>query len=449
MTMRDVPFEILRCAWPLPVVEQEGRWVSEPEWSAPSMPAVPVPHWELIDGEPCWTVDWREFFRIGVRHPPNAVCGDMCGFHVVFQIRTRQSGTLVIWADDGCVIRRNGETLHTDRDAHPLVKTELTTTAGDVLDVAQWQRHNDWMWAGRIRRADPSAPDVERVFLSRLSDVRARLDHPNGPPLKMLTHGEAPLRTILSLYSMILNGYAPSRILLFGEHQWNATVRSLFDTAFPFAEVVPTDAVLEATRTAGGAALCDLTAQYWYVLKLAVVLLHPPGEFCAMDDDVVVLGPTVDALAAFAQADAVYMPDTDHGNAYVAVWGAVFGRAAPIPTRRFNTGLMWIRQTRTPAEVARLMLQGRASVSRGAWVWEQGFVATLFADSTTYELPSQQYLLPLWDGLPGGVLEYDYGRNPCRFRAIHLAGLWEKLADPAALHVAPEILTTGAGRYWD
>ena len=168
-----------------------------------------------------------------------------------------------------------------------------------------------------------------------------------------------------------------------------------------------------------------------------------------MDDDVVVLGPTDDALAAFAEADAVYLPDTDHGNAYLSVWGPVFGRVTPLPTRRFNTGLMWIRNTQPAAQLARLMLQGRDSVTRGAWVWEQGFIATLFAQGRSHALPSQRYLLPIWDGLPGGVLGYDYATNPCRFRAIHFAGLWERLSDPAALHLAPEILSHGAGVHGD
>jgi hypothetical protein len=46
----------------------------------------------------------------------------------------------------------------------------------------------------------------------------------------------------------------------------------------------------------------------------------------------------------------------------------------------------------------------------------------------------------LLDGLPGGILGYDYRNNPCGFRAIHFGGLPEKPSDAVALVLADDIL---------
>src|ERR1700681_3653627 len=110
--MLDPPYEIVRCSWPRAVLHEDRRWISEPDWDAPASPYLPQPPWEMIDDQPCFLIDWRETFRAGVRHPPNAVCGDMCGFHVIFEIRIAATGTLSFWDDDGCVIRRSGSVIH-------------------------------------------------------------------------------------------------------------------------------------------------------------------------------------------------------------------------------------------------------------------------------------------------------------------------------------------------
>ena len=97
------------------------RLGSQPEWNAPLIPARLLRYWRIVDDEPCWTIDWREFFMsgfpefIGDGPPP---VGDMGGFHVVFHLRIKESGKLVFWADDGCVISRNGEVAHSNRGAH-------------------------------------------------------------------------------------------------------------------------------------------------------------------------------------------------------------------------------------------------------------------------------------------------------------------------------------------
>ena len=107
-------------------------------------------------------------------------------------------------------------------------------------------------------------------------------------------------------------------------------------------------------------------------------------------------------------------------SGYLSVWGSIFGLRAPLPTHHVNTGLLWMRQVHDARRIGGLLLRGAGAVGQGAWVWEQGFVAALFAGGAVHQLPSQRYLCPLWDGLPGGVLGYDYAGNPSEFIAVHL-----------------------------
>jgi len=64
----------------------------------------------------------------------------------------------------------------------------------------------------------------------------------------------------------------------------------------------------------------------------------------------------------------------------------------------------------------------------------------LFAAASSLELPSQRYFYPLLDGLPGGMLGYDYRNNPCGFATVHHGGLPEKPTDAVALWLAGDIL---------
>jgi hypothetical protein len=447
--MLEIPFDVIRCGWPQAVEHDGTRWTSDPVWDGPPMPFVPQPHWEMIDGQPCWVIDWREFFRIGLKFPGNSVCGEMCGFHVVFRVRPRAAGRLVFWADDGCMVRRDGSEVHCDRRAHGLERFEIDVAAHSELDIAHWQLHHQWIWAGRFEpRPDTAAPSSD-ALLSYLEGVLLRLERPNGPPLKMFCGGATPVCATLAIYSMILNGYVPERVLLYGEHQWGEEARRWFAVALPFAEVVPTDELLGLVRSAGGDELVALTRSYWYAMKLCVALLHEPARFCLMDDDVFVLAPTSDALERLEEAELVFAPDTNHGAAYLSVWGPVFGLQAPLPTGRVNTGLLWMRCNQDPQRIATLMLKGAGAVQQGGWVWEQGFVAALFAQRAVHQLPSQRYLCPLWDGLPGGILGYDYRGNPSQFIAVHFGGLREKPSDAAALHLGPQVLDRAASRDGD
>lgn len=115
----------------------------------------------------------------------------------------------------------------------------------------------------------------------------------------MYLSGGQPIRTIVALYSMVLNGYAPSKVVLFGEHQWHQRVRELFASAFPFAEVVPTEQLLRHFEKLGGFRLSEMAQRDFFVMKPLISLLCPPKESCMMDDDVFILDRVDDALEAF------------------------------------------------------------------------------------------------------------------------------------------------------
>jgi hypothetical protein len=390
------------------------------------MPHTPVASWRSVAGEFCWMIDWKAFF------------GEMRGFHVVFEIELLGSGSLAFWADDGSIIERErGVVVHQDRKAHPLQRNLISVAAGERLRIASWQLYGDWTWGACLCPPLKIARPAE-LFLRYLPKINRYLREPSGPALKMFTNGANSARTVLSVYSMILNGYVPYKVLLFGEHQWSGEAKSLFTACLPFAEIIETSAIRWAINEARATPLANSAMRAWWVMKTCVAFFSDPREFCMMDDDVFVLASVEDALNEFATADLIYQGDLDHGQAYSRVWGPprIGGQ---LPTCRFNAGLYWMRNTFDSRDIARRML--RVSPG-GTWhvAWEQGFIATLFAASRCVELSSQRYFYPLLDGFPGGILGYDYRNNPCGFRTVHFGGLPEKPSDAVALWLAEDIL---------
>jgi len=437
MTMQP-PFTLQHLSWPQPVEVHSERWASEPNWDAPAMPSLPAWKLVLIDDVPCWSLDWRDHFRSGTKRWNPYEGGELRGFQVNFRLQVPHDGRLIFWDDDGSIIRRRGEIIHEDRSAHSLQRHELQVNAGDVLDIAQWQLGWDWMWSARLE-ADETRDQLSGLspFRAALSEVQRQLLHPTGPPLKMYTHGKSPLCVVAGIYSMILNGYTPSAIILFGEEQWSKRTRSLFAELLPFAEVFRFhDAVTQIGRLAGNP-LAGLARQHWFVMKACVALFLPPTECCMMDDDILILDSVDDALQAFSQCDLVYSPDQELGHGYVSTWGRLLGHSGHLPTGRFNAGLYWIRNVPDLRRVGISAARCRESLP---FLWEQGLIATAYARRPTYQLPSQRYLFVLFDGLPGGLYGYDYANNPCGFAAIHYGGLAEKPSDAFAVQVLSDVL---------
>jgi hypothetical protein len=437
--MHEPPFDVIEASWPRPLQSEGGLWTSEPEWNISTMHAEPRPSWQMVQGRLCWTLDWRAFFRIGIVPFGQDFGGEMRGFHVVFRLRINATGRLVFWTDDGCIIQRDGTIIHEDRSAHPPVRNDLEVRRGEILEIAQWQKDGEWIWAAQAISTEDAPPSIDSLW-THYERALAKMQFPNGPPLKMYSHGVRPIRTIVSIYSLVLNGYVPSEVLLFGEHQWTRGAYDLLSSMLPFAQIVPTEQVNDQIRFYGGFSLVDKAMSNWWIMKTLISVLCPPDEFCAMDDDVLVLDDTQDALAAFKLHDLVFVTDIDHGAEYEAAWEPAFGRARLSETAKFNAGLYWMRNRHDPLMVADFAL--RVPPGRGGeYIWEQGFVANLFADRDTLRLPSQRYFYPLFDGLPGGTLGYDYRANPCGFASVHFGGLREKPTDADCLALAPHILS--------
>jgi hypothetical protein len=401
------------------------------------MPSLPSRHWEDVEGEVGLVIDWRAAFRGSFLTFIEG--GEMRGFHVIFRIQVHADGEFEFWDDDGCIVRRAGSIVHEDRASHPLVKHAIAVRRGDILEFAQWQDRGAWLWKGRLVTREP----VDRAaalepFLGR---VAARLRVPDGPPLKMFTNARHPVRAALAIYSMVLRGYAPAAIRIYGEHQWTETARAIMRRLLPFAVIVPTNEALAEIERAAGSRMRRDAGAFWWVLKACVPLFCEPRACCMLDDDVVVLDSVADALQAFERRELVYARDDD----YVADYSKAFGHRGPLPTGDFNAGLYWVR---TPGNVKSLIkLARRAPAGKTPFhIWEQGYIAVAFADRPTFALPTQRYLYPRYDGLPGDVFGYDYAANPCGFASVHFGGVPNKPTDAVACLLAPSILSAAAAR---
>ena len=434
--MLTIPFELLSCSWPHPMGQRDGRWESEPEWDAPPAPLRPQPIWTLIDGEPVWLIDWCALFRAG-----GMGWGEMRGFHVVFRIRIEVDGRFAFWADDGCIIRRGGQVVFEDRWAHRAARAELQVARGEVLEIAQWQLLGEWVWGARA--ADESPGDPAQPFRQASPAVRDRLLRPEGPPVKIFTSGGAPLRAVLAIYSLVLNGYSPSGVLLYGGDQWSSRARDLFDELLPFARRMDPDELVLTARALGGPQLADMARRYWWVGKACAALLDPTAEFALIDDDVVVLDRVDDALAAFASHDLVFTPDNDWTGAYLQMWSAASGVADLHGNGLMNAGLYWGRHAFDPWELARIMVRVPPE-GQPAHFWEQGLIAATYAARPCFALSPQRYLFPVRDGLPGGMIGYDYQDNPCRFASVHFAALAKPCDVAAGLIAARALARAGA-----
>ena len=437
--MSESDFDIISCSWPRPVRVLEDRWASEPDWDAPLMPYHPQLQTQQIDGNVCRVINWREVFQAGLQFWEPRTTGEMRGFHVVFKIRINNSGILNFWSDDGCIIRRCEKTIHCDQTTHKPTRSRIPVEAGERLEVAQWQNAGDWIWAARVDQIDNAVDTSLALLLRYLAKVDTRLKDPTGPPLKMYFSGQSPFRSALAVYSMIVNGYAPSEVLIFGEYQWSEESRRCLSALFPFARIVPTTEVFRFVESAGQPHLIPLATNHWFVMKLCVGLLCPPAEFCFMDDDVFILDPIDEALRAFEKRDLVFAPDADYTDTYISAWGPLRDQKAALPTGAINTGLYCLRNRHDPKTIAENLMRVPVGSLPG-WMWEQGFMACEYASDSSYKLPSQRYFYPYFDGLPGGLASYDYALNPCGLVSIHYGGLAKKPSDALALALAPEIL---------
>jgi hypothetical protein len=434
--MHPAALRLLSCSWPRAVECRDRRWVSDPEWNAPLMSRLPPSDTWTLENRQTLAIDWRTFFAQGVATPDWHRPGEMKEFHVVFRLRAERTGTLIFHDDDGCIIRRNGTIVHEDRDVHAMERHQLTVRAGDTLEVAQWQFHGDWIWAGRIEPVAATANDDIELFAPFLDDVRSALARPNGPVLKTYFSASHPVRAALAIHSLILNGYRPAGVQIYGDYQWDAARRRTIERLLPFAKIVPTARVMAAVRQLHPGAV-NIAQSVWSAMKICIGLWDPPFEYAFLDDDIVVLDRMDDALALFRDHQLVYQADWHHGDSYLRIWRPT--AEGPLRTGNINTGLYFVRNVADRTVQARRLARNPPN-GHPAWVWEQGFMATEFADAATAVLPTQRYFYPIFDGLPGGILGYDWAANPCGFATAHFGGLQYKPSDDDSRAIAADIL---------
>jgi hypothetical protein len=295
-------------------------------------------------------------------------------------------------------------------------------------------------------------PRDPREFLPSLAPLaHRRLEHHNGPQLVMYTDGTAPVRAVVALFSMILNGYAPPEVLLFGEHQWDQRARDLFAAAAPFAQIISSDQFMEHARACGGPELVEMAQRYPFVARALVPLTYMK-EGCFMDDDVLIVDGVDDAQHAFRHSDLVYVPGVDQGNAFRSAWRNVWSVPRPLDTGTFNNGLYWLRRFVDPRIVAEHIRESDPAITPPR-IWEQGLIATLYGSRITERLSTARYLSPVnapallppsHNDLVTLLLEYDYSENPQGIAGIHFDRFAGSLSDDDALHLAPTILGRSA-----
>ncbi len=415
--MLSSPYEIIWCSWPRPAEVEGGRWTSDPEWDAPEMTSHPGQCLEWVAGHWRWVLDWSGFLHSSLIQV-DRLQRDLRGFHAVWRLRMRYSGTLVV-PDGGSWIRCDGRVLHCQRRLDMPGECEVRVRAGEVLEVAQVHGEGRWRWWAGLQDEGPdNATEDPAVIMLQpyLARASAQLNGALGPPLKVFSDGRAPLRLIVAIYSMILNGgCAPVEVYLFGEHQWDDRTRALVARLLPFARVVATTTVLERLHHLGGPQLVKLANSFPEALTSAILKLYPPHEFCAMDDQVLILGSVVEAINAHMKHDYVLPHITTRRTASVFSW-------QKIPTEKH--------------------LLAEKLLAIPVALWEHGLAeASLISPSIAW-LDQRRYIHALHDGLPGGLSGYDYANNPCGFVAITSRALAQsdELTDGAILSRIEAIL---------
>lgn len=359
-------------------------------------------------------------------------------FGVVFRIRVNAGGCFSFTSPGRCIVKRAGSLVF---EGTPDPESAIDTHPGDILDIAVAHDCDHWTWGARI----PQSTTGSELLTMHLPRVLERLRKPTGPPLKVFTDARYPLRTILAVYSMILNGYSPAKVYLYGGYQWKAFGRILLARFLPFASLVRQPMICEQIARVAPSEIADLAKQHGLLMKACVALFCDPPEFCLMDDDLFILKSVAGAQALAKEHDLVFVPDNDNAALYASIWGGVFDHRPLEATARLNSALVWLRMRKDRKRVGELMARGLEKLSEWekvyeAWAWEQGFYAHLFAGDRVAQLPSEHYWFPYLGGLPGGMMGYDYANNPCGFTMIHFGGDVEKPTDMDALALTPQIL---------
>ncbi len=415
---------LLSVSWPRPAEIHNGRWVGTPKWDAPIMPSLPAWRFHVLDGVDCDALDWTDFFRSDLQMNGGPGAAQMRGFYVVFHIRVQQTGRLMFFDTDGCIIRRNGEIVHEDRERHPVRQHEIKVRIGDRLEIAQWQSGGLWIWGARCEALQCTVNELLQDLELYWPHIGQALARPEGPALKVFTNGVDPVRCALSIYSLALNGYRPAGIQVFGDYQWSARSTRILQKLLPFADIVSLSRV-ERTLDALNPGLMPLARRVWGAMKICIGLFFPPREYCFLDDDIFVVGRMDDAFQLWDRHDFVHAPDNMTTFRYSPVrYPKRPGSPEPAP-RNLSTGIYLLKNHGDLGAQSERLLNTPID-DHHSWFWEQGFFSWEFAYGSTAALPDQRYFVPRFDGLPGGLYGYDWRRNPCDFACVHFgASNWK------------------------
>jgi hypothetical protein len=411
---------LLSVSWPRPAEIRDDRWVGTPMWDAPVMPSLPSWRFDVLDGTNCGVLDWGDIFRSDVTRPGQPIRALMRGFYVVFRLRVQHSGRLVFFASDGCIVRRNGEIVHEDRERHAVQRHEIPVRIGDRLDVAQWQSRGRWMWGARWEPVPVTLDDLLADVEPYRHLVEEALTRPEGPCVKFFSSGLHPVRCALTVYSLVLNGYRPAGIQVFGDYQWDERSTRILRKLLPFADIVSLDRVQRAFDEINPG-LTPLALRMWGAMKTCIGLFYPPYEYCYSDDDIFYLDRIDDALQVGQTHTLVYAPDIDDGFRYGPLRYPQQEHPEPPRLANVTTGF-YLLKNRGDLKAQAERLVSTPVENYQSWFWEQGVFAWEFSRSPAFVLPSQQYFVPTWDGLPGTLRGYDWFNNPCGFKFVHFGG---------------------------
>lgn len=437
--MSTPPFSIINCSWPRAAQFEAVEQLSASSWNLPRMGDAPRPILGAVGTDICWKVDWNHFFNAQLQHSTksNRKGGEMRHFYLVFTIKIKATGHLKIWTSGTCFIRRVDRMSQIESLKCRPNYSYFFAQKDEKLEIVQCQMEGDWFWAIAIQE---NISDNENKILSHLAKrARERLNTPNGPVLKLFTDGQNPIRVLISLFSLIINGYAPKAIYLFGEHQWPNRMWAVCRRFCPFVKIIRSSRVLSYVSHLGSSTLLERARQNWFVMKTCANILYPPNAYCAMDDDVIVLDDLSEALVLFEDNKLVYTQDKDLSKEYLNTWRSAFRTQFTLSTGRFNAGLYWAQNPRDKRRIVKLASSVMPTIDEPHY-WEQGIIAMIYRNRTTVDLDSCRYLFARIDGLPGGLLGYDYRNNPCGFKSIHFSGLLSKPSDVDALYIATRLL---------
>lgn len=415
------PYDLLSCSAPIAASGDGVIWSSAPVWDAPQITPVVQPVWNADAEIPSYTTDINRLVDHASPRPSGGISSPWLNHHVIMRIRLRRTGDLVLRTSSACVIRHAGRVVAEQRRSHALAADPivLNLVDGDVLDIALWCGKDGWSLAVDAAPISPDIPSLD-VYLPA---VLRRLESPDGPPLVLTTDGLMPNRLALAVYSLILNGFAPSAVEIYGEHRWPELQRQRINELLPFARIVPTTQFRQRVRDSAGPTL-DRPLDEDVVFDTAVLLLGGGPEACCITDDLVVLEPLTGALKQFRGADLVGCTTTTPAD--LQPWIDLLDFDEPSAAAHLAFDLFFRRATADPADllldlVSLTPYEAQEAANDPARMdistWQRSAIAFCFSDAAIASLPTGTLPDPA-DTPPGGPFGYDLTTNPDRRIAL-------------------------------